>query len=331
MRFGLFLLWQRPPDTEPRRAAGELLEQVRLVRDDFDLVLTGQHFLSQPWQMPQAVPWLARIAAEAGEMRVGAGVLLVTLLNPVEVAENAATLDAITDGRFILGVGLGYRAEENAAFDLPTNRVTVFTDKLEVIRRLLEGEEVTAEGHGYTIERARIGIRPVQRPRPPIWLAANADPAVRRAARVADAWLVNPHSTLAELERQLGLYVEERGSPPAELPAIRELCVRPTDDEAVETARPYLDGKYKSYVSWGQSEALPPTDTLRREWDELRHDRFILGSPETVAAQIREHERRLGVTDLVFRIQWPGMPHEEAMRTLDAFRSDVLPRLAVPA
>jgi alkanesulfonate monooxygenase SsuD/methylene tetrahydromethanopterin reductase-like flavin-dependent oxidoreductase (luciferase family) len=327
MRFGLFLLWQHRPDADPRRTASELLEQLRFVRDDFDLVLSGQHFLSQPWQMAQTVPWLARIAAEAGEMRVGAGLLLVSLLNPVEVAENVATLDAITGGRFVLGVGLGYRAEENAAFDLPARRVRVFVDKLDVIRRLLEGEEVTAQGHGYRLERARIGIRPVQRPRPPIWLGADGDAAVRRAGRIADTWLVNPHATLGELERQLALLVAERGSPPAVLPAIRELCVRESDEEAVEAARPYLDGKYRSYVAWGQSEALPPSDTLRREWDELRADRFILGGPETVAAQIREHERRLGITDLCFRVQWPGMPQLEAMRTLELFRARVAPLL----
>ncbi len=327
MRFGLFLCWQHPPDLDPRRVAAESLEQVRFVRDHYDTVLVGQHFLSQPWQMPQPVPWLARIAADAGEMRVGAGILLVTLLNPVEVAENVATLDAITDGRFVFGVGLGYRQEENAAFGAPKGRAQVFEDKLDVAKRLLAGEEVTAEGHGYRLDRARIGIRPVQEPRPPIWLGANADAAVRRAARVADTWLINPHSTLDELERLLGIFVEERGGRPAELPAIRELCVRPSDDEAVETARAYLDRKYQSYVAWGQSEALPASDTLRHEWDELRRDRFILGSPATVVDEIRAHERRLGVTDLLFRVQWPGMPHEEAMRTLELFRSDVLPRL----
>lgn len=327
MRFGLFLCWQHPPDLDPRRAAAESLEQVRLVRDDFAVVLAGQHFLSQPWQMPQPVPWLARIAAEAGDMRVGSGILLITLLNPVEVAENVATLDAITDGRFVFGVGLGYRAEENAAFDVPSSRARVFESKLDVVTRLLQGEEVTADGHGYSLDRARIGIRPVQRPRPPIWLGANADAAVRRAARVADTWLVNPHSSLDELERLLRVFEGERGARPVELPAIRELCVRPTDDEAAEAARPYLDRKYRSYVDWGQSEALAPSDTLRQEWDELRWNRFLVGDPKTVARDIRAHGERLGVTELLFRVQWPGMPNEEALRTLDLFRADVLPLL----
>lgn len=235
--------------------------------------------------MLQPVHLLAHLAAETGDMRVGAGILLLPLLNPVEVAEQAATLDVITGGRFVLGVGLGYRAEENAAFDVPERRVRVFREKLDVVRRLLEGEEVTASGHGYRLKRARLA------PRPPIWMAANNDSAVRRAARLADTWLVNPHAALAEVERQLALFRAERGSEPGELPMLREACVAPTDEEAVAVARPHLARKYDAYVDWGQSDVLPPTDTLRREWDALHAGRFLLGGPETALEQIARPAR----------------------------------------
>ena len=155
-RFGIFLSAQHPPERSPAsQIARDCCEQVRLARElGFDDVSAGQHFLSQPYQMLQLVPLLARIAADAGEMRVCSGILLLTLLNPVEVAENAATLDAITDGRFVLGLGLGYRQEENDAFGLPARRLSIFEQKLDVVRRLLEGEVVTAEGHGFKLERA---------------------------------------------------------------------------------------------------------------------------------------------------------------------------------
>lgn len=328
MRYGLFIAGQHPPDADPRRALEEHLEQVRFVRDHgFSSVFGGQHFLSEPFQMFQLVPLLARVAADAGELTVGAGILLITLLNPVEVAENAATLDAVTGGRFVLGVGLGYRREENEAFALPEQRVRVFTEKLDVIRRLLEGQRVTASGHGYRLEESRLPLRSIQRPRPPIWMAANSDAAVRRAARLADTWFVNPHVTVDELERQVAVFRKARGSEPDELPAIREACVAATDEEALAVARPYLDRKYKAYVEWGQSDVLPPTDTLRREWEELRAGRFIIGGPETAAAQIREHRDRLGITHLLFRVQWPGLLHENAMRTLELLARDVLPRV----
>ena len=162
-RFGLFLSAQHPPEIPASQIARDCCEQVRLARDlGFHDVSAGQHFLSQPYQMLQPVPLLARIAADAGEMRVCSGILLLTLLNPVEVAENAATLDAITDGRFVLGLGLGYRQEENDAFGLPARRLSIFEQKLDVVRRLLEGEVVTAEGHGFKLEQQQLARSPTQ-------------------------------------------------------------------------------------------------------------------------------------------------------------------------
>ena len=326
MRYGLFVSAQHPAEDDPSARLGEHVEQVRRVRDaGFHSIFAGQHFLPAPFQMLQPVPLLARLAAEAGDLRMGAGILLLPLLNPVEVAEQAATLDVLMGGRFVLGVGLGYRDVENAAFAVPADRVRVFRSKLDVVRRLLEGEEVTASSEGYRLEGARLAPRPLQRPRPPIWMAANSDAAVRRAARLADTWFVNPHASLAEVERQLALFRAERGSDPEELPMLREACVAPTDEEALAVARPYLAPKYEAYVEWGQSDVLPPTDTLRREWDDLREGRFIVGGPETAAEQIHALAD-LGVTELVLRVQWPGLPQRDALRTLELLASDVIPR-----
>ena len=325
MRFGLFVSAQHPAEDDPAARLAEHLEQVRFVREaGFHSVFAGQHFLPAPFQMLQSVPLLARLAAETGDMRVGVGILLLPLLNPVEVAEQSATLDVLTGGRFVLGVGLGYRGEENAAFGVEDGRVRVFREKLDVVRRLLEGEEVTASGHGYRLERARIAPRPLASPRPPIWMAANGDAAVRRAARLADTWFVNPHASVAEVERQLEVFRAERGSEPPELPMLREACVAPTDEEALAVARPHLAGKYEAYVEWGQSDVLPPTDTLRRGWDDLHAGRFLLGSPETVREQVAAL-RALGVTELVVRVQWPGLLHRDAMRTLELLGAEVLP------
>jgi alkanesulfonate monooxygenase SsuD/methylene tetrahydromethanopterin reductase-like flavin-dependent oxidoreductase (luciferase family) len=327
MRYGLFVSAQHPAHDDPGLRLAEHVAQVRLVREaGFHSIFAGQHFLPDPFQMLQPVPLLGRLAAEAGELRVGAGILLLPLLNPVEVAEEAATLDILTGGRFVLGVGLGYRDVENAAFAVPGDRVRVFREKLDVVRRLLEGEEVTTSGEGYRLEGARLAPLPLQRPRPPIWMAANNDAAVRRAARLADTWFVNPHANVAEVERQLALFRAERGSEPEELPMLREACVAPTDEEALAIARPYLAPKYEAYVEWGQSDVLPPTDTLRRGWEELRAGRFIVGSPETAAEQIRALAA-LGVTELVLRVQWPGLPQRDALRTLELLADEVVPRV----
>jgi alkanesulfonate monooxygenase SsuD/methylene tetrahydromethanopterin reductase-like flavin-dependent oxidoreductase (luciferase family) len=118
-----------------------------------------------------------------------------------------------------------------------------------------------------------------------------------------------------------------RAAPPDELPIVREACVAPSDDEALALARPHLEGKYRSYVAWGQSEVMPGEDTLRRGWDELRAGRFVIGAPATVAAGLREIRERLGATLAVLRVQWPGLPHAQALRSLRLLGEQVLPRL----
>lgn len=331
MDLGLFLSPQQPPGVAPADIVRQHLDQVAVAREaGFRTVLAGQHFLSEPFQMLQSIPFLARLAADSGAMRLGTGILLLALLNPVEAAENLATLAALADGEVIAGVGIGYRAQENAAFGVERGRAQVFERKLDVLRRLLAGEAVTAAGPGYRLTDARVLHAPARPPR--IWIAANSDRAVRRAARLGDAWLLNPHTRLDELERQVALFAQERaaaGLPAVRgLPIIKEVCVAADDERALARARPHLASKYDAYVAWGQSEVLPPTDTLRREFAQLTAGgRFIIGSPQTCVRLLQEHGRRLGVDEVLCRVSWPGMPHAEAMDSLRLLAGEVLPAL----
>ena len=335
IRVGIFLSGQHPQGASAVAAVREHLEQVQLARElGFSSVWAGQHFLSDPFQMFQSIPLLARVAAAAEGMTVGTAIVLLTLLNPVEVAENAATLSAIAGGNFVLGVGFGYRPAENAAFGLaettPRGRARLFEHKLQIVRALLAGESVTAAGSGFELSDARLALVPDNPPA--VWMAANGDKAVARAARLGDAWFVNPHTKLDELERQMGLFREQRsasGLPQATAtPVLKEVCVAASDEAALEIARPYLKGKYEAYVEWGQSEVLPPGDTLRREFAELTGGgRFVLGSPETCVEILADHVDRLGADHFVCRFQWPGMPQRDVLRSMQLLADEVLPAL----
>ena len=117
MQFGLIVSKQHPPGASMIERFREHVDQVRAARDaGFDLIVMGQHYLSTPFQELQTMPSLARLAAEAGPMTIGTNLLLLPLHNPVDVAEQYATMDVIAGGRFILGVGLGYRSEEYEVF-----------------------------------------------------------------------------------------------------------------------------------------------------------------------------------------------------------------------
>jgi alkanesulfonate monooxygenase SsuD/methylene tetrahydromethanopterin reductase-like flavin-dependent oxidoreductase (luciferase family) len=333
VKFGLIVSKQHPPGVSMVERLREHLDQVRAARDaGFDLIVMGQHYLSTPFQELQTMPALARLAAEAGPMRVGATVLLLPLLNPVDVAEQVATLDVICEGRFVFGAGLGYRDQEYEAFGVHAKeRVARLVESLEVINRLWTEDEVTHHGRFYRLTRARLALRPVQKPRPPLWFAANNDAAVERAARMADAWVINPHATLAVLARQMAVYrtaLAAAGKPfPAELPIIKELYVAPDRRTAVEECRPFLEAKYKAYGSWGQDKALPEGDSFDVAFDELVRDRFVIGDPDDCVRELRRHVDALGVTCFIFRIQWPGMEQAKVLRTIRLLAERVMPAL----
>ena len=265
-------------------------------------------------------------------MTLGTGCLLLPLHHPVEIAEQLATLDVITGGRFIFGVGLGYRDVENEAMGHdPKERVGRLVEGLEVIERLWNGEPVTYQGTHFRLRDVRISMRPLQRPRPPIWLAANSDAGVRRAARLGDAWLMNPHATLPTLERQVALFRRTRtelGRPTAiETPLIKECYVAPESSAAFAEAAPFLDAKYRAYRRWEQDRALPAGESFPGSFEELARDRFVLGDPVRVAEEIARYRERLGVTTLIFRIQWPGMDQVQVLRSIRLLGTKVLPKV----
>ena len=147
MKIGIFLTGQHPPGSDVVAELEGQYAMTRLARDrGWDAVATGQHYLSEGVRQLQLIPFLARLAAEAGEMTGIAGVLLAGLHNPVEVAECMASLDAIWRGNFVFGVGLGYREIEFDAFGVPRgHRVRRFEQCLDVVRRLWTEESVTFE------------------------------------------------------------------------------------------------------------------------------------------------------------------------------------------
>jgi alkanesulfonate monooxygenase SsuD/methylene tetrahydromethanopterin reductase-like flavin-dependent oxidoreductase (luciferase family) len=337
MKFGLIISKQHPPGDSMVERFREHIEQVRAARAaGFDLIVMGQHYLSTPFQEVQTLPSLARLAAEAGRMRIGATVLLLPLLNPVDVAEQVATLDVITEGRFVFGAGLGYRDQEYEAFGVQgKERVPRFLECLQVIKRLWTEEEVTHHGRFFHLTKARLALKPVQKPHPPVWFAANNDRAVERSALLADAWVINPHAKLHILRHQVALYrktLEQAGKPfPAELPIIKELYVAPDRRTALQECRPFLEAKYKAYGAWGQDKALPEGDHFDMTFDELVQDRFVIGDPEDVVRELRRYVEALGVNSFIFRIQWPGMEQSKVLRTIRLLAERVMPALRASA
>src|SRR5919197_3666186 len=137
LKLGICLNAQHPAGDDPARRFAETVEQVRLIRAlGFDSIWGGEHHVTPGFHYFPLLPLLERLAAEADGLWLGTN-LMLPLHNPVEMAEIGAFLDVITAGRFLLGVGLGYRREEFAVFGVAmAERVSRLTEGVEIIRRL---------------------------------------------------------------------------------------------------------------------------------------------------------------------------------------------------
>ena len=159
--------------------------------------MCGQHFLGTELRYYQPIPYLAHMAAVAPGMRVATGIILLSMLNPVQVAEDFATLDVVTGGRATFGTAVGYSPREFQAFGVErSERGRRFEEGLELIKKLWSGDEVEHAGTYFQLEgTVRPSVLPSQKPRPPIWIGGQSAPAVKRAARLGDAWYAPPFPT----------------------------------------------------------------------------------------------------------------------------------------
>ena len=333
MKVGIFLGTQHPAKQDIAQAFNDHVEQAQTMESlGFDSLWLAQHYFSAPDQFLQPTPMLGRLAAETGNMQLGTNILLLPLLNPADVAEQYATLDVICGGRLILGVGLGYRDIEFDTFKSDkSTRVSRFEESIEILKRLWTEGAVTHHGKHFDLEGVEVLPKPLQRPRPEIWIGATADKAVERAARVGDAWIGTNMATLTTLVRQTKLYDEARAAAGLEAPEHRvrtaEICVAPTTKEAWEIAEPYIGHKYAAYFGWGQSAILPDAPEDLSSFESIARDRFIIGSPEDVLERCIEAQAQLGTTHMILRFNFPGMPQELVLQSVRLFGEQVLPKL----
>ncbi len=330
MKLSLMVRGQHPPGDAARHLQDDL-DLVRCAdRLGFEGIVKGSHYSAHPFEALQQVPFLSYCAAIAPRLRIICGLVLLPLHKPLDLAEQLASLDLLSGGRLVVGAGLGYRDVEFKAFGVPRGALGArFEECLIAIRRLWTEDFVDMKGSHFELAHASCTVKPLQKPAPPIWIGANADVAIRRAARLGDCWYINPHNTLATLERQMDLYkraLDEFGRPfPVEVPMRREVFVAPTRAEAIRRAQPYLEEKYKAYRAWGQDKVMPAGDDLAGQFNALLEDRFLLGSPEEVADQINRLNQRLGVNHIVASVHWPGMPNSLALDQLHLLAEQVRP------
>jgi probable F420-dependent oxidoreductase len=326
MKFGVIPI-------EDSKYYSESLRQVELAEVlGFDSVWLEEHHGTSGHYHPSPFIYLAGYATRTNRVTLGTNIAVLPLYHPVRVAEDVAQLDVMSEGRVILGVAIGYREQEFDAFQTPLDgRGAQFVEMVKLIDLMWTEENVTFDGPRYPLNNFTLEPRPVQKPRPPIWLGGWGKLAIKRAAVLGDAWLPGPTANLEKLleaQDRYHAHLAELGIDPhtRPTPLTRDVIIAKSRDEAEERAQQYLLPAYRDeYSSWshpliGTSDATA-TDILA----ELRRERFIIGDPMLVAEQIRDFELRFGMDHLICRLHFPGMPPEIVTEAIDLIGRKVRP------
>jgi alkanesulfonate monooxygenase SsuD/methylene tetrahydromethanopterin reductase-like flavin-dependent oxidoreductase (luciferase family) len=322
MKVGLYIATQFTPGTSIAAALPEMVEQVRTARQSgFRSLWVPHHYATAPMQMLAPIPMLAYLAQHAEGMVLGANILIMPLLNPLHVAEDAVTLDHLSGGKYVLGVGVGYRQAEFDSFNVPLKeRVTRLTESIEILRRLWTEDRITYRGKIFSIDDLGVSPKPVGKDGPRIWIAGVVDPAVKRAARIGDAWLITNFAHLDALVPQMKMYREtlaEVGKRfPTDVPITRECYIGPTREKAIEECRAALEYKYGAYSSWGLDKQSEGADSFNQPFETFIKDRFIIGDKAFVKDEIQRYNELLGVNHFIMRVQWPGLEQSKVLRTI---------------
>jgi len=341
-QFGLIWPFRNPdfarvPWDELYRTHLELIAESETLGFDYAW-LTEHHFVDDG-NSSSLFSIAGAIAARTTRIRIGTFVLLLPLHNPVEVAENTATLDLISSGRFELGVGLGYRRSEFEDQGIPrSNRGVRMDEGLTVIRRLLSGETVTFDGRFTKLREVRIMPPALQQPHPPVWAGGIAPKAIDRVARLGFPFLnggaAGPANSYDDALRAHGRDPQEFN-----IAGQQVVYVAPTREEAWKIAAEPLRHVASQYLQWFVEEnddpefehTMPSIPSVQEIIDAQSFDFFgepaIVGTPQDAIAQIKDYVARGRISHLVCALPLPGMTPEQIRAGMTLFANEVIPHL----
>ncbi|MBI4277078.1 MAG: LLM class flavin-dependent oxidoreductase [Armatimonadetes bacterium] len=247
----------------------------------------------------EPVTLLAFAAAHTRRMLLGTAVLLTPIRNPVQLAKSLATVDHLSGGRLIAGVGLGAAGIPTyAAFGVPTERrVRRFVEGVHVMRKLWTEEQATFHGTFYRLDGISMEPKPVQKPHPPIWIGAHHPSAVRRAIRLGDGFVGAGTASTAQFRDEVGVIrrtLAEAGRDPATFPLSKRVYI------AVDRDRGQAE---RRLVEWFAERYRGRHDAQRVA---------VYGNVDDCAAGLRE-AAAAGASLLILNPVFDEMEHLEAL------------------
>jgi len=318
MRFGLFggARTKRSIGLEDSQGYESFIEYVvEADRLGFAQLFMVEHHFTGQGQVSASMTVLAYLAARTRNIRLGTAVVVLPWHNPVLIAEQVATLDLLTGGRVDFGVGKGYRKAEFDGFCIPMAEATErFDEAMEIIRKAWTTEgRFSHHGRRWHYDNIVVEPEPLQRPHPPLWLAAGSHDSIRRAAREGYNLLLDQLAQVDQIIERIAIFREEC-----------ERAGRLYDPAMVATARPLQMIHHESERAQAletRKRVLATIGDLARGKlpDRIEDDTApLLGMPEEVIARLKELEAG-GATNILL------VDPNASVANLRAFAREVMP------
>jgi alkanesulfonate monooxygenase SsuD/methylene tetrahydromethanopterin reductase-like flavin-dependent oxidoreductase (luciferase family) len=327
-----FGLWydfrQKLPLGDYARFYAECLEEIEEGESlGFTGVWLSEHHFVDDGYLPSPLVVAAAVAARTSTMTIGTNILLLPMHHPLRVAEEAAAVDLLSGGRFVLGVGQGYVQHEFEALGFNRkNRPSLFEEGIEIIRQAL------TEGHtGYEGKRWNLPDLPFE-PRPngklPIYAGAFVDPAIDRAARLADGFLASAGGgAFGETYRKVRDALARHGREDEDFPYVASgvAFVHEDAERAREIVAPAIAYQRTRYAEWGTDREKPRPEPIQPE--DLPWERYLVGTPNEVTNGLIDLYQEAPYDHFCFWGRLPGVTHEEALANARLFAERVAPKV----
>lgn len=329
LRFGIAYDFRNPPDSGlalPELYAECLKQIARVDALGYDTIWITEHHFVEDGYVPSFVAVAGAVAAATQRIAISSNVLLMPFHHPVRLAEDLAVLDNLSNGRMMLGVGLGYAHHEFRAFGVERkHRVSLTEEGIEILQRAWRDERFSFAGKRFDFEDVAVRPRPVQPGGPPLWVAAMSEAGALRAAR-------------------LGAHLLPQGRRSVVLDPWREAVLAAggaVEDHRVGILRPFIVTDNREQVKRAVNAGERYRMAMYAEWlaeagdQEVLHSEpapdaipqnLIIGSTDEVADEIEGFVAEFGVTDLITWGASPGVDPAIFAESHERFARDVMPR-----
>jgi alkanesulfonate monooxygenase SsuD/methylene tetrahydromethanopterin reductase-like flavin-dependent oxidoreductase (luciferase family) len=346
MEFGLFFLMQRDDAWSEQAVYDSGLEQILAAEAlGYHAVWLAEHHFNDYGLCPAPPVLAAFVAARTRAVRLGMGVTLIPLHHPVDVAEQLAVLDVLSEGRLDVGVGRGGTLQDYQTFqsDRADSRARV-EEGIALMRQCWTGRPVDFAGRFHSVERLHVRPRPVQTPHPPLFMATNSEDSVRSAGRLGLPTLSAFYVPVADLVKRRAIYRAEAtaaGHSPAAIDeaerlswGMRVVHVADSRDEALGvTEGPFMRWQARLSVLRGEGGGLRDSfdrSLLRlRSFPEYLGEGWALfGTPAEVRDGLQQFVDATGHQRLLLVMAIPGLDTTLALRSMRLFADAVAPALS---